>query len=150
MSAPAGEERQGRSVLVTGGNRGIGLAIAKAFLANGDKVAVTYRSPSELPDGILGVVADVTDDNPQGFVIINESDFDGDKHVEFRDGPSRGELDAVLGALPGEQTDPEYVVGAIRAHFGELFTADDEARVRTLVKAPAPTKGNGVGKGKGE
>ncbi|AIY00307.1 3-oxoacyl-(acyl-carrier-protein) reductase [Arthrobacter sp. PAMC 25486] len=61
MSAPAGEERQGRSVLVTGGNRGIGLAIAKAFLANGDKVAVTYRSTSELPDGILGVQADVTD-----------------------------------------------------------------------------------------
>ena len=51
-----------RSVLITGGNRGIGLAIAKAFLANGDKVAVTYRSESELPDGILGVKADVTDE----------------------------------------------------------------------------------------
>ena len=41
----------GRSVLITGGNRGIGLAIAEAFLANGDKVAVTYRSESLLPDG---------------------------------------------------------------------------------------------------
>ncbi|MDP9887705.1 beta-ketoacyl-ACP reductase [Pseudarthrobacter enclensis] len=51
-----------RSVLVTGGNRGIGLAIAKAFLANGDKVAVTYRSESQLPEGILGVKADVTDE----------------------------------------------------------------------------------------
>lgn len=51
-----------RSVLITGGNRGIGLAIAKAFLANGDKVAVTYRSESELPEGILGVKADVTDE----------------------------------------------------------------------------------------
>ena len=61
MSAPAGEERQGRSVLVTGGNRGIGLAIAQAFLANGDKVAVTFRSESQLPEGILGVQADVTD-----------------------------------------------------------------------------------------
>ena len=50
-----------RSVLVTGGNRGIGLAIAEAFLANGDKVAVTYRSESQLPEGILGVKADVTD-----------------------------------------------------------------------------------------
>jgi 3-oxoacyl-[acyl-carrier protein] reductase len=48
-------------VLITGGNRGIGLAIAKAFLANGDKVAVTYRSETELPEGILGVKADVTD-----------------------------------------------------------------------------------------
>jgi 3-oxoacyl-[acyl-carrier protein] reductase len=50
----------GRSVLVTGGNRGIGLAIARAFLANGDKVAVTYRS-GEVPEGVLGVKADVTD-----------------------------------------------------------------------------------------
>jgi 3-oxoacyl-[acyl-carrier protein] reductase len=52
----------GRSVLITGGNRGIGLAIAQAFVANGDKVAVTYRSASELPAGILGVKADVTDE----------------------------------------------------------------------------------------
>ena len=52
----------GRSVLITGGNRGIGLAIAEAFLANGDKVAVTYRSESALPEGILGVKADVTDE----------------------------------------------------------------------------------------
>ena len=51
-----------RSVLITGGNRGIGLAIAEAFLANGDKVAVTYRSETPLPEGILGVKADVTDE----------------------------------------------------------------------------------------
>ncbi len=53
------EGRPGRSVLVTGGNRGIGLAIANAFLANGDKVAITYRS-GEVPEGLLGVKADVT------------------------------------------------------------------------------------------
>ena len=52
----------GRSVLITGGNRGIGLAIAESFLANGDKVAVTYRSAASLPEGILGVKADVTDE----------------------------------------------------------------------------------------
>lgn len=34
----------GRSVLITGGNRGIGLAIAQHFAENGDKVAVTYRT----------------------------------------------------------------------------------------------------------
>ncbi|MFZ3453629.1 beta-ketoacyl-ACP reductase [Arthrobacter sp. 7Tela_A1] len=50
----------GRSVLVTGGNRGIGLAIAKAFVEAGDKVAITYRS-GEVPEGMLGVKADVTD-----------------------------------------------------------------------------------------
>ena len=62
MTAVNSEASTGRSVLVTGGNRGIGLAIAKAFLANGDKVAVTYRSESELPEGVLGVRADVTDE----------------------------------------------------------------------------------------
>jgi len=50
----------GRSVLVTGGNRGIGRAIAEAFADAGDQVAVTYRS-DEPPDGLLGVRCDVTD-----------------------------------------------------------------------------------------
>ncbi|HEY1174934.1 MAG: 3-oxoacyl-[acyl-carrier-protein] reductase [Streptomycetaceae bacterium] len=49
-----------RSVLVTGGNRGIGLAIAQAFAAEGDKVAVTSRS-GEAPEGLFGVRCDVTD-----------------------------------------------------------------------------------------
>lgn len=49
-----------RSVLVTGGNRGIGLAIAHAFAQRGDKVAVTHRG-SGAPEGFLGVRCDVTD-----------------------------------------------------------------------------------------
>jgi 3-oxoacyl-[acyl-carrier protein] reductase len=48
-----------RTVLVTGGNRGIGLAIARAFVANGDRVAVTHRG-SAAPDGLFGVQCDVT------------------------------------------------------------------------------------------
>ncbi|HEX6340353.1 3-oxoacyl-[acyl-carrier-protein] reductase [Umezawaea sp.] len=48
-----------RSVLVTGGNRGIGLAIARAFAAQGDKVAVTHRG-SGVPEGLFGVKCDVT------------------------------------------------------------------------------------------
>jgi 3-oxoacyl-[acyl-carrier protein] reductase len=48
-----------RSVLVTGGNRGIGLAIARELAATGDSVAVTYRS-GEPPDGLFGVRCDVT------------------------------------------------------------------------------------------
>ena len=48
-----------RSVLVTGGNRGIGLAIAQAFAAQGDKVAVTHRG-SGAPEGLFGVKCDVT------------------------------------------------------------------------------------------
>jgi beta-ketoacyl ACP reductase len=50
----------GRSVLVTGGNRGIGLAIARAFAAQGDKVAITHRG-SGAPEGLFGVRCDVTD-----------------------------------------------------------------------------------------
>lgn len=50
-----------RSVLVTGGNRGIGRSIAEEFLRRGDKVAVTSRSGAGGPEGALTVAADVTD-----------------------------------------------------------------------------------------
>ncbi|GAB0104558.1 3-oxoacyl-ACP reductase FabG1 [Nocardia sp. JMUB6875] len=49
-----------RSVLVTGGNRGIGLAVAQRLLADGHKVAVTHRG-SGVPEGLFGVKCDVTD-----------------------------------------------------------------------------------------
>lgn len=49
-----------RSVFITGGNRGIGRAIAEAFIAAGDKVAVTTRNGGA-PEGALDVRCDITD-----------------------------------------------------------------------------------------
>jgi 3-oxoacyl-[acyl-carrier protein] reductase len=55
-------EANGRVVLVTGGNRGIGAVIAQRFAESGYRVAVTYRSspPSTSPN-IFAVSCDVTD-----------------------------------------------------------------------------------------
>jgi 3-oxoacyl-[acyl-carrier protein] reductase len=48
-----------RVVLVTGGARGIGLAVARRFVDLGDKVAVTYNA-SPPPDEIFAVKSDIT------------------------------------------------------------------------------------------
>lgn len=50
----------GRTVLVTGGNRGIGLAIARSFAQAGDRVVVTTRS-GDAPEGLDAVPCEVTD-----------------------------------------------------------------------------------------
>jgi 3-oxoacyl-[acyl-carrier protein] reductase len=54
------EDTVARTVLVTGGNRGIGLAIAQAFAKQGDRVAITHRG-SGAPEGLFGVTCDITD-----------------------------------------------------------------------------------------
>lgn len=50
-----------RTVLVTGGSRGIGLACARAFVAEGHRVAVTFSSTPVDEVGVLAVKCDVTD-----------------------------------------------------------------------------------------
>lgn len=50
-----------RTVLVTGGSRGIGLACARSFAAAGHKVAVTFSSTPVDEPGVLAVPCDVTD-----------------------------------------------------------------------------------------
>jgi 3-oxoacyl-[acyl-carrier protein] reductase len=49
-----------RTVLVTGGSKGIGRGIAERLLRSGHRVAATYRS-GDVPEGVLGVRCDVTD-----------------------------------------------------------------------------------------
>jgi NAD(P)-dependent dehydrogenase (short-subunit alcohol dehydrogenase family) len=56
------EEFDGLVALVTGGASGIGAAIARTLGERGASVAVLDREVSSVPDGVFGVVADVTDD----------------------------------------------------------------------------------------
>lgn len=51
-------EVSGRSVVITGANRGIGRALAQRFVALGDSVATIYRG-GELPEGVYGALGDV-------------------------------------------------------------------------------------------
>jgi hypothetical protein len=65
--------------------------------------------------------------------------------MESKEDPrSRKALDVALDTLPGEQSDPDYVVGSMRSFYGDLFTQDDEARVRELVKGPTKKPSHGL------
>ncbi len=60
MTPPASPPGSPRNVLVTGGNRGIGLAIARAFADAGDEVVITNRT-GDAPEGLRAVRCEVTD-----------------------------------------------------------------------------------------
>ena len=62
-----------KTVLVTGGNRGIGYEIAKEFKAAGHNVCVTYRS-GDAPEEFFAVKADVRDSSSitEAFKTIEE------------------------------------------------------------------------------
>ncbi len=83
-TGPVRDEADGglaRIVLITGGSRGIGLACAEWFLANGDRVAITSRSgePERTPgvgaDRFMSLTCDVTDPNQvdAAFVAVEEA-----------------------------------------------------------------------------
>ena len=60
MTQPDASAPAPRNVLITGGNRGIGLAIARAFVEGGDNVVITNRK-GDAPEGLQAVKCEVTD-----------------------------------------------------------------------------------------
>jgi len=64
-----------RNVLITGGNRGIGLSIARAFVQAWDNVVITYRS-GQAPEGLQGVICEVTDSGTPNLTSYRRIIFD--------------------------------------------------------------------------
>ena len=107
-----------RSVLVTGGNRGIGLATARALAADGHRVAVTYRSAP--PPHLLAVRCDVTrtDDVDRAF-----------GEVEAQQGPVE-----VVVANAGV-TDDQLVLRMSEASFTSVLDANLTGAFRVAKRA---------------
>ncbi len=122
----------GRSVLVTGGNRGIGLSIAQAFAAQGDSVAVTHRSTAP-PEGLFGVQCDVTDpesldaafraiEEEQGAVevlVSNAGITDDGLLLRMKDASFTGVIDANLSG--GYRVAKRAAAKMLRAKWGRMI-----------------------------
>jgi NAD(P)-dependent dehydrogenase (short-subunit alcohol dehydrogenase family) len=82
-----GEAAVGRAVLVTGGSRGIGAAVARAFAAAGDRVAVHHRANASLAETVAASLAGT------GHVVVG---------ADLRDAEAvRGMVDEAAAALGG-------------------------------------------------
>lgn len=99
------------------------------------------------PDPRAGTIAQMDSSRGQFFI-------DSGSAVQVKDGEVtaadekpvlvRANLDSALADLPGENTDPDYVVRKMRDFFGALFTDSDEAKVRELVIATSGKPSDGM------
>lgn len=113
----------GRSVLITGGNRGIGFALAEYFVRQGDKVAVTSRSGEGGPEGALTVKADVTDGSSLDYAF---------REVEAAHGPVE-----VLIANAGI-TDDQLLLRMSDESFDRVLDTNLSGVFRTVKRAIKP------------
>jgi len=90
------------------------------------------------PDPRAGTVVQLDSSRAQHFIDTGAAELVKDD--EHRSTVARAELDRALASIPQDETDADYLVGAMRAHFKGVFTDDDEAKVRELVKAPSGTR----------
>ncbi|NUV71816.1 MULTISPECIES: 3-oxoacyl-ACP reductase FabG [unclassified Streptomyces] len=130
-----------RSVLVTGGNRGIGLAVARAFAAQGDAVAVTHRG-SDVPEGLFGLRCDITDPEqldaavaaaekahgPLDIVVANAGITDDKLTLRMDDADFHRVLDTNLGGA--FRTARSSVVSMVRRRRGRLIFISSVAGLR--------------------
>lgn len=130
-----------RSVLVTGGNRGIGLAVARAFAAQGDSVAITHRGTGA-PEGLLGLHCDVTDHEqidaavtaaeeahgPLDVVVANAGITDDKLALRMDDADFQRVLDTNLGGA--FRTARRAVESMVRRRRGRLVFISSVAGLR--------------------
>ncbi|GLJ62379.1 MULTISPECIES: 3-oxoacyl-ACP reductase FabG [Microbacterium] len=121
-----------RVVLVTGGNRGIGRAIAERFVSEGYRVAVTARS-GEGPEGALTVRADVTDSASLDAAFTEVEEKLGNVEILVANAGitkdtlmlrmSEEDFDAVVGTNLGGsfRVVKRALKGMIRARFGRVI-----------------------------
>lgn len=68
----------GRRVVVTAGGSGIGACLVRRYLAEGARVAYCDLDPGDVPEGTLGIAADVTDeDQMRDFFAAVDADMGG-------------------------------------------------------------------------
>ncbi|WP_137923947.1 hypothetical protein [Cupriavidus sp. 2SB] len=87
------------------------------------------------PDPRAGAVVQLDSSRAQHFIDTGAAVLV--KEDDHRSAVARAELDKALASIPHDETDADYLVGAMRAHFKGAFTDADEAKVREAVAANA-------------